>query len=93
MQKLPNALTPLAAYKQFILWTTATRDGKQVKLPVDYRTAEVADAHDPGAWMTADTALATVKGYGEGYGLGFVFTKDDPFFFVEFWCRHFILSR
>ena len=83
MLSIPEALQPLAAYKQFILWTLAERDGKQVKLPVDYRTALVADAHDPLAWMDAQTAVDTAKVFGAGYGVGFVFTKNDPFFFVD----------
>lgn len=83
MQNLPEALQPLAAYKQFILWTLAEREGKQVKLPVDYRTAKVADAHDPGAWMDSTTAISTAQAYGENYGVGFVFTPNDPFFFVD----------
>lgn len=83
MQQLPEALQPLAAYKQFILWTTADRSGKLVKLPVDWRTAKVADAHDPGAWMDAATAVDTARAYGDNYGVGFVFTPNDPFFFVD----------
>jgi hypothetical protein len=57
------------------------RDGK--KLPIDYRTASVADAHNPAAWMSADVALQTLTLYGDGFGLGFVFTSADPFFFVD----------
>lgn len=83
MNVLPPALAPMAAYRQFILWTTATRDGKLVKLPVDYRTASVGDSQDPGAWMDAPTAIATAAAFGEGYGVGFVFTTGDPFFFVD----------
>jgi len=83
MQNLPEALQPLAAYKQFILWTLTVRDGKEVKLPIDYRTAKVADAHDPGAWLDASTAISTAQAYGENYDIGFVFTANDPFFFVD----------
>jgi len=83
MHNLPESLRPLAAYKQFILWTIATRDGKQVKLPVDYRTAKVADAHDPKIWVDADAAVTAAAAYGVGYGVGFVFTEKDPFFFVD----------
>ncbi len=83
MQSLPDALLPLAAYRQFILWMLAERGGKIVKLPVDYRTASVGDAHDPNIWMDAATAIVTAKLYGEPYGVGFVFTKDDPFFFAD----------
>ncbi|MBW1726011.1 MAG: hypothetical protein JRJ62_00240 [Deltaproteobacteria bacterium] len=83
MQTLPDAFKPLASCKQFILWILTERDGKQVKLPVDYRTAAVGDAHDPAMWMDGQTAIDTAKLYGDGYGVGFVFTRDDPFFFVD----------
>lgn len=83
MQQLPDALAPMAAFNQFILWTTSERGGKLVKLPVDYRTASVADAHNPDVWTSAEVALNTAKLYGDQYGVGFVFTKDDPFFFVD----------
>ena len=80
MTQLPEALKPLAAYKQFILWTI-TADGR--KLPIDCRTAKVCDAHDPDAWITADEAVAMSATYGDTYGVGFVFTVNDPFFFVD----------
>ena len=83
MQQLPEPLQALAAYPQFILWKLADRNGKRVKLPIDYRTAQVGDAHNAAAWMSAEQALATLHGYGEGYGLGFVFTASDPFFFLD----------
>lgn len=83
MQQLPEPLQALAEYPQFILWKLADRNGKRVKLPIDYRTAQVGDAHNAAAWMSAEQALATLHGYGEGYGLGFVFTAADPFFFLD----------
>ena len=83
MHELPAALIPLSAYKQFILWTISERDGKQVKLPVDYRTMATGDAHDSGAWLSSDDAIAIAIHYGSLYGVGFVFTKNDPFFFVD----------
>ncbi|MCG9626028.1 DUF5906 domain-containing protein [Vibrio mediterranei] len=83
MQELPLPLTPLAEHPQFILWKLAERNGERVKLPIDYRTAKVGDAHDAGAWMNAEAALNTAAAYGPEYGIGFVFTESDPFFFVD----------
>lgn len=83
MQQLPESLAPLAAYKQFILWMLAERDGKQVKLPIDYRTASIGDAHNHEVWLDAPTAFTTAAAYGPDYGVGFVFTDNDPFFFVD----------
>ena len=83
MLQLPEALAPLANYHQFILWTTVERDGKLIKLPVDYRNASVTDAHNPDAWTDAQTAIDYARAYGENYGVGFVFTSTDPFYFVD----------
>jgi len=83
MLELPKALQALAEYPQFILWTTAIRHGKLVKLPVDYRTASVGDAHNPDLWVSADQALSLAAQYGDEYGVGFVFTVNDPFFFID----------
>lgn len=80
MEAIPEALQAFCAYPQFILWKLDTRDGKSVKLPVDYRTGHVANAHDPAIWLSADHVFAVAAG---NYGVGFVFTKDDPFFFLD----------
>lgn len=82
MLTLPDALRPLAAYRQFILWRAVPReDGKIDKLPVDSSTGAVADAHDPSIWVTADEA--TTRAALFGIGVGFVFTEQDPFFFLD----------
>jgi P4 family phage/plasmid primase-like protien len=87
--QISQALAPdgplyaMAAYKQFILWMLAERNSKQVKLPVDHRTASVGDAHNADTWLDANTAIATAAAYGPEYGVGFVFTDNDPFFFAD----------
>ena len=79
MTELPAPLRALKDYPQFILWKVAQRDGKNVKLPVDVE-GHLINAHDPANWMDAATALA----YHElGFQIGFVFTKNDPFFFFD----------
>lgn len=79
MTQLPEALAALAGFPQFILWKMS--DGK--KLPIDYRTGGTGDAHNTGLWLAADVACAMAPQYGPEYGVGFVFTKDDPFFFLD----------
>lgn len=89
MTDLQQALMPggplagLAVYPQFILWMTADRGGKVTKLPVNPNTGQVCNAHDEAAWVDAFTGLQWVNYYGGQYGLGFVFTEDDPFFFLD----------
>ena len=68
-------LNALAQRSQFILYTAD-------KMPVNPNTLEVANAHDPSIWVSSDTAVylsSTLK----GYGVGFVFTADDPFYFLD----------
>lgn len=91
MQVLPQALAPLAAYPQFILYKLATRNdgtGKVDKLPIDHRTGRVMERdtdwqNDPGAWADAQSAIARAQQLGPNYGVGFLFRNDDPFFFVD----------
>jgi len=83
MEQLPEPLRVLANYKQWILWTTEVRNDKLIKLPIDYRTCGRASVDDPNSWTDATTVINAAKLFGGNYGVGFVFTKDDPFFFVD----------
>lgn len=75
---LPTALQPLAAHRQWITWQSVPDQagGKPRKVPTDWRTGRAADAHDPSIWTDYATAL-------EHGPVGFVFTKDDPFWFLD----------
>ena len=77
---LPIALAPLAAYRQFITYKLqpSTRPGKMDKIPCDWRTGNPANAHDPAIWTDYDTAYACSSGQ-----VGFVFTDNDPFWFLD----------
>ncbi len=84
MKSLPEALAPLAAYPQFILWISrpSKRPGATDKLPIHPTTGAVHDAHDPAIWLTADQAIELVAARPDT-GVGFVFTDNDPFFFLD----------
>lgn len=85
MNQLPDALRPLAAYRQFILWISRparTRPGAVDKLPIHPTTGAVHDAHDSAIWLTADEAIA-LAAKSPDHGVGFVFTAQDPFFFLD----------
>lgn len=94
MRALPEALRPLAAYRQFIICEFApdlARPGKTQKYPLHPLTGIRTDAHNPGAWLSADEAIALAPRFGQppahagaaGYGVGFVFTEQDPLFFID----------
>lgn len=86
MDFLPAAFDALALVHQFVVYKlipSKSRPGKTDKIPLDYRTGNAADPHDPKNWTNGGHAIGIAKKWGEGYGIGFVFTKNDPFFFVD----------
>ncbi len=91
MHSLPEALTPLSTYHQFIVYKliqNRNRPEKIDKLPVDHRTGQVFVKNidwqnDPSAWTTAENAIDTSIDLGAGYGVGFLFTTGDPFWFID----------
>jgi len=84
-----NALTegaPLHAftgYRQFILTTTVWDESakKYRKIPVDYRDGKTSDAHNPNIWLDASEAIT--KSEQMKLNVGFVFTENDPFYFLD----------
>lgn len=65
-------------HPQWITWRPVPRpDGKVDKIPIDPRTGELSNAQDPTTWMSHAAAVDT------GHPVGFVFTADDPFFFLD----------
>lgn len=86
MRELPTALAAMGAYRQFIVYVaqpSRTRPGKTDKFPADFRTGRVVSAHDPAFWTDSATAIAAAATLGAGYGVGFVFTEADPFWFLD----------
>jgi len=68
-------------YKQFINWIPKVKEsGKTDKIPVD-ADRKVIDPLSPTNHLTYDDAVGRAKAMG--LGLGFVFTENDPYFFVD----------
>ena len=68
----------MAGYRQFICWTLIDKGGKKPdKVPINPVSGIPVNPMDPNNWMDATTAIQY------GYGVGFVFTKEDPFFFID----------
>ena len=85
MQQLPQSFNALRAYAQFVLWkavASKSRPGKFDKFPCDI-TGNVTDAHNPNVWLDPDTAISSAQLLGDNYGVGFVFTSNDPFYCVD----------
>lgn len=76
----------LEQYAQFIIYKVVPsieRPGKTDKFPIDYRTGLRADLTKKSVWTDSDTATNAAILYGEGHGVGFVFTEHDPFWFLD----------
>jgi hypothetical protein len=86
MKELPAALAPLGAFKQFIVYKAVpsqSRPGKTDKFPIDHATGRYTDAHNSSIWLTFERASQLVQSWGEPFGVGFVFTENDPFWFLD----------
>lgn len=84
-QSLPPALAALAGFQQFCLYKVVpdpAKPHKDKKLSCNY-LGEVVDAHDPANWLTAEQAIAWANHYGHPFGIGFVLSEHDPFFFLD----------
>lgn len=84
---LPASLAPLAQYAQFIAWRIEKRlnaQGEEVETKVPYSPTlgKGASSVDPSHWSTYDRALDFQRRNGMA-GIGFVFTPQDPFFFID----------
>ena len=74
----------LERYPQFIIWEAIPLENGDVKkVPVHQITRRAHDAHDPAIWMPATDANAIAAVWGKPYGVGFTFTAEDPFFFID----------
>jgi hypothetical protein len=90
---LAGPLHALTAYRQFIVclfMPDPDKPGKTIKYPVSPLDGEVSNAHNPAIWTDAATALATARAWGmtpgadgRHYGVGFTFTEQDPFYFID----------
>lgn len=75
--------TELTSFPQWVCWRLEQIDGKITKVPYNPRTGFKASTIDPSTWTDYATAVAAASN-GSGYsGIGFVLTKNDPYFVVD----------
>ncbi|BAM68880.1 MAG: DUF5906 domain-containing protein [Edwardsiella phage MSW-3] len=85
MTQLPPALEAMKAFPQFMIYKLVPRQGtpgKMDKLPCSLDGKPVS-AHASEHWVDADTACFTASAMGEGWGVAYVLTDADPFFFID----------
>ena len=80
----PNVPDPLKELNKFVLWKHEQKPNqkKPTKVPYNPTTGKRASVSDPATWSDYETACRALSA-GEYSGIGFVFTKDDPFVFID----------
>ena len=81
-------LAAMAQYNQFITWKLKegkNKDGspKWDKVPTDPVSGFAIGPHTSSNWMDHETAVAAFEASSHSDGVGFVFTEQDPFVFVD----------
>ena len=78
-------LAAMAAYPQFLCWTVKQdiKTGRDYKVTVNPVSGRNCDSQDPANWMSAADACTIAEASPHVRGVGFVFTTDDPFVFVD----------
>lgn len=75
---LPSELTDRP---QWVLWKAHPRpDGKVTKVPINPHTGGPASVTDSSTWASYDACTRLAS---RASGIGFVFTRDDPWFFLD----------
>lgn len=76
--RIPNEMR---TYRQWICWRSVERNGaKATKVPINPRTGNLASVTVPGDWGTFIEACEASQNHS---GIGFIFTKNDPFFGID----------
>lgn len=76
-----NILVELQERPQWVCWRLTERGGKKTKIPYCPKTGKPASSTDPKTWTDFGTAVRASKRYS---GIGYVFSKNDPYTGVDF---------
>jgi len=83
IDEIPRGLLPLTDSQYILIKYVPRPDGGTDKIPISIATMDNINAHDPANWMNAVNAISQANAMGEGYGIGYVFTDNDPFWFLD----------
>jgi len=77
-----KSLGALVSFNQFLIYQLVPNGAKTHKYPCSLDGKRV-DAHDSTHHVSASEAWREADKRGAGWGVGFVFTEADPFFFLD----------
>jgi putative DNA primase/helicase len=78
-----NVPAELKALPQWVVWIWATRDGRPTKIPIDAKTRRAAAVNDAETWGNFEEAYSLATRWRTPGGIGFVFTREDPYCGVD----------
>jgi putative DNA primase/helicase len=75
----------LCALPQWVCWRAEWKEerGKYAKVPLDPKTGREARSNNPATWGTFEEAVSCFNKDPALHGIGFVFSAQDPFTFVD----------
>ncbi|MCO6437273.1 MAG: hypothetical protein J5J06_09330 [Phycisphaerae bacterium] len=79
-----NVPRRLKELHQWVNWKYVQRNGKPTKVPVDPKNGEAASSTDPSTWGTFEQACEAAQRSRGVAGVGFVFSKQDPYTGIDF---------
>ena len=80
------ALAGMRQLRQWMIYTAypdEKKPGKLAKLPLHPATGSPCSVVEPANWSDIETAAASVRRFGPGFGLAFCFTENDPYWFID----------
>lgn len=80
---VPEELRALPQWVVYKLVPKPGKPGKMDKPPFNARTGEAASSTDSDTWSTFEEAVHAASLRVEYHGIGFVFSKDDPYAGVD----------
>ncbi|MCH9647758.1 MAG: hypothetical protein K0U98_05930 [Deltaproteobacteria bacterium] len=90
LESISRALVSLTCRDQWVVWRFETREGKATKVPCDPAAKRRASTTDPSTWGSFDQALSAFNQALSAFrtsekldGIGYVFSKGDPFCGVD----------
>jgi hypothetical protein len=82
MAALDNIPAELKDRPQWVVWKRVARDGKPTKIPYQVN-GRPASSTDPATWASFPAVLDAVKADRSLSGIGYVFSKHDPYVGVD----------
>lgn len=86
---LPKPLAPMALFNQFVLYKLVRKPDKTLKIPINPKTFLAFEKGSdwqskPDMWSSYADAEKSLKLLNSAdYGIGFLFTDADPYFFID----------